>query len=474
MGNTALLLKAAGMRVSGADTGVYPPMSDLLRENTIEIFEGYDAERLAALAPDLVVVGNATVRGNPEFEWLLAEKKIPFISLPALIHDRLLAGRQNIVIAGTHGKTTTATLTALLLRANGADPGFLIGGVPIDLPSGAELGGTGAPFVIEGDEYDSALFDKRSKFIHYAPHVAVVNNIEFDHADIFRDLRDVQRSFNHFLKIVPRNGWIIVNGDDPNIAALDPVTWAPVCRVGVGEANDLRIADFGEDCAGARFRLIWKKQPWTQVRWAAGGLFNARNAAMAALAAALTARPDAVTSLDLSALADYHGVKRRQERRAERDGLVVIEDFGHHPTALGNTLESLRTRYPRRRITAVFEPRTNTTRTNYLQRELIDALSHAHEVYLGPVHRPEKLRDDERLDLDRVVAELRKKGGEAAHFPSNAALLEDLQARTLEPSGEGERAARTVVFFSNGAFDGIIGVYADAVARLTEAKERTE
>src|SRR5690606_1939538 len=187
----------------------------------------------------------------------LSERRTAFCSLPALIHDRLLAGRKNIVVAGTHGKTTTAALAAVLLRANGADPGYFIGGVPRDLPSGAWNGAEEAPFVIEGDEYDSALFDKRSKFIHYAPHVAVVNNLEFDHADIFRDLADVQRSFNHLLKIVPGNGFVLLNGDDENVAALDDAIWTTTYRVGVSDGCDLRIADFREDEDGARFELVW-------------------------------------------------------------------------------------------------------------------------------------------------------------------------------------------------------------------------
>src|SRR5690606_18604369 len=202
MGNAALLARAAGHEVLGADTGVYPPMSTVLTEAGIELHEGYDAARLRRLAPDLVVIGNAMSRGNPEVEWLLDTRELRFVSLPALLHDTVLATRKNIVVCGTHGKTTTTALTAFLLRENGRDPGFLIGGVPLDPPTGNHLGAAADPFVIEGDEYDSAFFDKRSKFIHYAPHVAVLNNLEFDHADIFRDLADVQRTFSHLTRIV--------------------------------------------------------------------------------------------------------------------------------------------------------------------------------------------------------------------------------------------------------------------------------
>lgn len=255
MGNAALLARASGHEVLGADTGVYPPMSTVLSEAGIVLHEGYDPARLAALAPDLVVIGNAMSRGNPEVEWLLDTRALRFISLPAMLHDFVLQHRRNIVICGTHGKTTTTSLTAFLLRENGRDPGFLIGGVPQDPPMGHHLGTLSDPFVIEGDEYDSAFFDKRSKFIHYAPSIAVVNNLEFDHADIFRDLPDVQRTFAHLTRIVPRNGWVVMNGDDDNVRALGALPWTRVLRVGTGEANEVRISDFQEDAGvfGSRF-----------------------------------------------------------------------------------------------------------------------------------------------------------------------------------------------------------------------------
>src|SRR6185312_800846 len=261
MGNAALLARAAGHEVLGSDAGVYPPMSTVLANAGITLHEGYDAARLQQLAPDLVVIGNALSRGNPEIEWLLDTRMVRFTSLPAMLHDFVLKDRRNIVIAGTHGKTTTTALTAFLLRENGIDPGFLIGGVPLDPPTGSHLGAATAPFVIEGDEYDSAFFDKRSKFIHYAPHIAVLNNLEFDHADIFRDVADVQRTFLHLTRIVPRNGWIVLNGDDANLRALGPLAWTRVVRVGLDESNDLRIVMFRESATGASFRLEWRVKP---------------------------------------------------------------------------------------------------------------------------------------------------------------------------------------------------------------------
>src|SRR3954469_20087931 len=258
MGNAALLARAAGHEVLGADAGVYPPMSTVLASAGITLHEGYDPARLEKLKPNLVVIGNAMSRGNPEVEWLLDTRAIAFTSLPALLADFVLKGRKNIVIAGTHGKTTTTALTAFLLRENGRDPGFLIGGVPQDPPMGSHLGKGTDPFVIEGDEYDSAFFDKRSKFIHYAPHVAALNNLEFDHADIFRDLADVQRTFTHLVRIVPRNGFVVMNGDDSNLRTLGAMSWTQVVRVGVESDNDVQIENFTDSSAGAEFGLMWR------------------------------------------------------------------------------------------------------------------------------------------------------------------------------------------------------------------------
>jgi UDP-N-acetylmuramate: L-alanyl-gamma-D-glutamyl-meso-diaminopimelate ligase len=459
MGNAALLARAAGHEVSGADTSVYPPMSTVLNEAGIALHEGYDASRLGRLAPDLVVVGNAMSRGNVEVEWLLETRALEFISLPAFLADFVLKKRKNIVIAGTHGKTTTTALTAYLLRSAGRDPGFLIGGVPIDPPVGNYLGSKSDPFVIEGDEYDSAFFDKRSKFIHYAPHIAVINNLEFDHADIFRDLADVQRTFVHFTRIVPRNGYVVLNGDDLNIHALGALSWTQVVRVGTGEVNDVRIVNFIEGVSGVSFTLLWRGQHWANIAWAQPGIFNARNAAMAATASALAVHPEDPTKLALDALASFRGVKRRQEVLLNTPLLTVIEDFGHHPTALAETLRSFRARYLGARLTAVFEPRSNTARTKAMQAGFEEALALADDVYLGAVNRPEKLKAEERFDPQHVVQNLQVHGLHAQTAASNAELLELLKRETL-PVGP----RRIVAFFSNGSFDGIVQKYVAAAS----------
>jgi UDP-N-acetylmuramate: L-alanyl-gamma-D-glutamyl-meso-diaminopimelate ligase len=452
MGNAALLVRAAGHEVLGADAGIYPPMSNVLAGAGITVHEGYDPVRLEKLAPDLVVIGNAMSRGHPEIEWLLDTRALPFTSLPAMLHEFVLKSRRNLVVCGTHGKTTTTSLAAFLLRENGRDPGYLIGGVPHDPPTGSHLGATADPFVIEGDEYDSAFFDKRSKFIHYAPHIAVLNNLEFDHADIFRDLADVQRTFSHLTRIVPRNGFIVMNGDDENLRALGPLPWTRVVSVGTGQENDLQIVDFAEAAARASFRFVWRGTPWGVVRWSQPGLFNARNAAMAACAAGLALDEKNPTVLKLDALARFRGVKRRQEILAATPRLTIIEDFGHHPTALAETLRSFRARFPGATLTAVFEPRSNTARTKALQAGFALALALADEVYLGAVNRAEKLAADERFDTDAVVRQLGTQQVRAHAFADNHALLAKLSSDALAAS---ERP-RVVVFFTNGSFDGII------------------
>lgn len=444
MGNAALLVKEQGHEVFGCDAGVYPPMCDVLADAGIDVLEGFDAARLAALKPDQVVVGNAMSRGNPEVEWLLDQSEVSFISLPALFHDTVLLQRKPVVITGTHGKTTTSTLTAYLLDRAGQEPGWLIGGVPNDLSGGAKLG-QGAPFVIEGDEYDSAFFDKRSKFIHYRPQIAVLNNLEFDHADIFRDLEDVQRTFRHFLRIIPASGYALINGDDANIAELLPAPWTQVIRVGVSEDNDLVIRNFKDAPAGAQFELIWKGELWAQVQWPMHGLFNARNAAMASLAAALASGCADPRAFDLSALATFGGVRRRQDVLHADANWTVLEDFAHHPTAVAGAIEALRAAYPDHQMTVCFEPRSNTAASSRFQDEFQVALSPADRVYFGAVHRAERMQPAERLDTAKMAAEL----PEAAAFESNQVLLEEIQLKVSEEAGG------LIVFFTNGSFDGL-------------------
>lgn len=448
MGNAALLLKAQGHEVFGADSGVYPPMSDVLAGAGIEVLEGFDAGRLAALKPDQIVIGNAMSRGNPEVEWVLNQSDVSYVSLPQLFHHTILAGRNPVVVAGTHGKTTTSTLTAYLLERTGAKPGWLIGGLPNDLPGGACLG-QGEAFVIEGDEYDSAFFDKRSKFIHYRPQVAVLNNLEFDHADIFRDLEDVKRSFRHFLRIVPGSGHVLINGDDENLKSLLPVPWTQVYCVGMGEGNDLKITNFHDGPAGAEFDLVWQGAAWAHISWDLHGEFNARNGAMASLAAALAHGLEDPTQLELASLNIFRGVKRRQDVLAQKDAWTVIEDFAHHPTAVSQAIEALRSAYPGKRLTACFEPRSNSAVTKRFESGFTDALAGADRIYLGPVHRSERIRPEERLDTEQIASQLNGRGRMSRAFGSNTALLGQIEIDLSKEDGG------LIVYFTNGSFDGV-------------------
>jgi UDP-N-acetylmuramate: L-alanyl-gamma-D-glutamyl-meso-diaminopimelate ligase len=460
MGNAAVLLRKLGHEVAGSDAGVYPPMSDVLTDAGLDLFEGFEENRMLDWKPDRVVVGNAVSRGNPQVEYLLRTRQIPFVSLPQLIGEDLIGNRPSLVVAGTHGKTTTTSLTAYALEQVGSSPGYLVGGVPLDLASGNELGGNDSPFVIEGDEYDSAFFDKRSKFIHYRPHILVLNNLEFDHGDIFRDLQDISRSFSHLLRIVPSDGYVLRNGDDPNLLALPDAPWTTTISVGQGEANDLRIVDFEEDGEGTRFRLLWRGEEVQEVEWNMPGLFNARNLAMAFLSTVLAQ----VEELDLNdpfssaALPDFsacQGVKRRQEILVDKESLVVLSDFGHHPTAIEGTLESLRARWPGRRIVACFEPRSNTAVTNVFQDRFADALSLADQALLGAVHRAEKIPQDKRINPEAMIKRIEDAGKQGRAFAQNSELADYLENQLGdEPT--------LLVFFSNGSFDGVI----DQVAKF--------
>jgi len=446
MGNTAILMRGLGHEVVGADQNTYPPMSDRLREAGIEVLEGYDASRLAALRPDLVVIGNVNTRGNPEIEWLLDTREVPYTSLPDLLSREILSRRRSVVVAGTHGKTTTTALTAQLLLAAGIEAGFLIGGVPLGMGSGAALGDLTAPFIIEGDEYDSAFFDKRSKFIHYCPNILVLNNLEYDHADIFRDLDDVKRTFTHLLRLVPSTGCIIANCDDARLESLLSIDWAPVLRVGTSDRADLRIMDFREDEQGSSFALIYRGNIWRKVHWQLWGLYNARNGAMAALAAALSAGCANPLTFPLEGMDTLNGVKRRQEVLMRTSSWTVLTDFAHHPTAVQETLQSLRARFPEKRLLLCFEARSNTSCRKIHQTEFELAFDEADEVHLGAVFRPERYPESDRIDLDEMASRL---GSKAVSHGSNARLEDMLRERVRTAPGG------VMVFFSNGSFDGI-------------------
>jgi UDP-N-acetylmuramate: L-alanyl-gamma-D-glutamyl-meso-diaminopimelate ligase len=436
MGSVAAALQERGFKVSGSDESIYPPMSLFLQERGIPLAEGYRAENIPAKA-DVVVVGNALKRGNPEVEAVL-NRKLFYLSLPEVLKNYFLRAKHNLVVTGTHGKTTTTALLTWIMEKAGRKPGYLIGGIPKNLGQGARLNDS-KYFVIEGDEYDSAFFDKRSKFIHYLPELLIINNIEFDHADIFDDLDDIKLSFHRLLNIVPQNGMVLLNGDDHNCVEVARDCLAQLVEVGFSKNCAQRIRDVGYSAGGSRFTLGEDKFEIPLI-----GEFNVRNAAMAATAARFYDVPKA--KID-AALKSFAGIARRQEVRGEARGVKVIDDFGHHPTAIAQTLEALHHRYPGQRIWAIFEPRSNTTRRAVFQDSLPEALKHADGVFISEVAKLEQIPENERLN-PKAVVDLIASSGRPAFYEKNADAIVDQIAPRLQ-------AKDIVAVFSNGGFDNI-------------------
>ena len=436
MASVAAALRERDFSVTGSDQNVYPPMSTFLQEKGISLKEGYRAENIPADA-DVVVIGNAITRGNPEVEAVL-NRKLLYLSLPEVLKNYFLRGRHNLVVTGTHGKTTTTALLTWIMEKAGLKPGYVIGGLPKNLGQGARLNDS-KYFVIEGDEYDSAFFDKRSKFIHYLPELLIINNIEFDHADIFNNLDEIKLSFRRLLNIVPQNGMVLVNGDDPNCVEVAKDCLAQMIEVGFSKNCAQRIRDVACSAEGSRFKLGDETFEIPLV-----GEFNVHNAAMAALAARFYDVPKA--KID-SAFKSFSGIARRQEVRGEARGVKVIDDFGHHPTAIASTLEALRHRYRGNRLWAVFEPRSNTTRRAVFQQQLPDALKLADGVFIAQVAKLEQIPEEERLNPERVVAAIAK-AGRPAFYERNADAIVDRIVPMLRPKD-------VVAVFSNGGFDNI-------------------
>jgi UDP-N-acetylmuramate: L-alanyl-gamma-D-glutamyl-meso-diaminopimelate ligase len=455
MGSVAVMMQSMGYRVLGCDDKLYDPMQAHLAHHGIQVLSGYDAQRLARLKPDLVVVGNAMTRGNPEVEYLLSTQAFYYLSLPELIGQSIIGKRKSIVVAGTHGKTTTTALLTHLLHWSGRQAGYMIGGLPYDLPGGAQFGRMDECYVIEGDEYDSAFFDKRSKFIHYRPQLLLVNNIEFDHADIFRDLADVQRTFQHVAKLVPEQGHILLNADDSACAPLAHSPWCTVWQVGLGQQAHLSIHGFRDlpETLSSQFELHWGGQPWALVQWPLMGLFNARNAAMAALAWALAQHPSLRPGMPApsasglqAALAAFRGVRRRQEVLLRTQRHVIMEDFGHHPTAIHATLQALRVRYPGHHLAACFEAKSNTAQMPTWSAGFTEALSRADSVWLAPLEP--KHPGTALLDTARIAHDLRQQGLQATAFNDYPSMEQALGAHCLGLT----EVPQVVCFFSNGSF----------------------
>ncbi len=438
MGAVAAAMKRRGFTVTGSDANVYPPMSDFLRGEGIEIFEGYREENIPA-GVDVVVIGNAISRGNPEAEAAL-DRKLLYHSLPEVMKDHFLRGKRNFVVSGTHGKTTTSSMLAWLFRHAGREPGFMIGGLPKNLGCGAHFPDTEFN-VLEGDEYDTAFFDKRSKFLHSLPECVVVNNIEFDHADIYNDVEEIKLSFKRLLNVVPRNGMAFVNGDEKNCMDVCAKAPCPVTSIGFGESNSLPITGVKYDKSSSSFSLGGEDYtvPMT-------GEFNVRNAAMAVAAAAFGGLSPAEIREGLLA---FEGVARRQELKGEKNGIKVIDDFAHHPTAIRLAVQSIRQKYPDSRLWVLFEPRSNTTRRAVFQTELAEALALADFAVVAAIPDLHKIPENDRLDPGKLSSDIAAMGGKGYYLADNDAIIAAVKAEA--------KPGDVVAVLSNGGFGGIHG-----------------
>ena len=447
MGGVAGACKMAGSDVFGSEEVIYEPMKSYLADCGVTVFPTFDGTQMVKSKPDWVVVGNAVSRANEELEIAL-EHKMNCISLPQLVAEKLIAKNTSVVIAGTHGKTTTTAMTANMLEVGGLKPGFLIGGVPGNFEVSCRPS-QGNVFVTEGDEYDSAYFDKRSKFLHYKPDIAVVNNIEFDHADIFDDLEAVKKSFRLFVRLVPRNGVVLANGDDPIVREVLEVSCSPVETFGFGEGSFWLAKDVETSSEGVTFTVYRNNVLFGRFSSPVAGKFNVLNM-LVAIACGYR------LGMSLSALqqgsATYVSPKRRMQEKGTWRGALVIDDFGHHPTAIRQTIDAIIDRYPNRKIIACFEPRSNTTTRNFYQKELSSCFDRASAVAIGALDRPERYSENERLDLDLLSQELIKpnfvlslKQGKESDWGK---YIRDWLEGIVQPND-------VLVTFSNGDFGGL-------------------
>jgi UDP-N-acetylmuramate: L-alanyl-gamma-D-glutamyl-meso-diaminopimelate ligase len=448
MASLAGMLKQRSFRVTGSDAAVYPPMSDFLEELGIPVAQPFDARNLEP-APDLIVVGNAISRGNVELEHIL-DQRIPFCSLPQLLYEEFLRGKEVLVVAGTHGKTTTTSMLAWIFHTAGMQPSFLIGGIAENFGSSFHLG-LGKHFILEGDEYDTAFFDKGPKFLHYFPDAAILTSVEFDHADIYKDLDAVETAFKRLVNLIPRRGRIIafdgMAGDAAESVSLErsvSKAFCPVERYGTSKRADWRVTNLNLGSAQTSWSVLHNGRPWADFEFALAGEYNVWNAtAAAAMAAGYGISKEEIAA----ALKTFKSVKRRLEVKAQVHGITIIDDFAHHPTAIAGTLKALRARYPGSRLWAILEPRSNTLRRRILQSDLARSLSLADEIIVANVFRSDAVPENERLELPELAADIQKRG-KRARLIANA----DEIVQTIAPE---MRPGDVVAILSNGGFAGI-------------------
>jgi UDP-N-acetylmuramate: L-alanyl-gamma-D-glutamyl-meso-diaminopimelate ligase len=441
MASLAGMLQQRRFRVTGSDAAAYPPMSDFLAALNIPLSQPFAAANLDP-KPDLVVVGNAISRGNTELERVLDER-IPLCSLPQILHDEFLLGKEVLVVAGTHGKTTTTSMLAWIFETARLQPSFLIGGIAENFGSSFQLR-EGKHFIIEGDEYDTAFFDKGPKFLHYFPDRIILTSVEFDHADIYKDLDAVETAFKRLVNLVPQRGRIVAFDSGSSVEKCIARAFCPVERYGSTGKADWKITNLGLEPAGTKWSVLHRGEPWADFEFALGGEYNVWNAtAAAALAASCGISKDDISK----AFKTFQSVKRRLQVRAEVNGITIIEDFAHHPTAIAGTLTALRSRYPGSRVWTILEPRSNTLRRNVLQQELAKSLALADEAVVAQIFKSDAIPENERLDVAKLTAEVKANGGRARFAPDVDGIVQ-LVAPEM-------RSGDVVAILSNGGFDGI-------------------
>jgi len=457
MGALAVMMKERGYTVTGSDTGIYPPMSDVLAEAGIEVMQGFEAHHLDH-DPDLVVVGNV-IRAVYDEAVALRERDLPYMSLPELLGEGFLRHRHSIVVAGTHGKTTTTSLIAWLLDNAGRDPGLLVGGVVGNFDHSARAG-SGPEFVIEGDEYDTAYFDKVPKFTHYHPKTAVLTSVELDHIDIYDGMDDVRAAFRMLLSKLPEDGLLVARGDDPEIRALLADAPCEVWRYGPDQDWDARVVDVDTQAGTMTFEVTHGDEvlgPFTSSMVGEHNLANQTAAVAVAVSRGLTEEQIA------SGLATFAGIKRRQELLGQPGGVAVIDDFAHHPTAVKLTLEALRTRFGGRRLWALFEPRSATSRRNVFQQAYAEAFDAADRVILAPPYDTSRIDEGDRFSADQLIEDLTARGVDAETLPDADTIAAVVSAQVLPHD--------VVAVLSNGGFGGVHGKLIEALSTRFEASD---
>jgi len=441
MASLAGMLAERGFRVTGSDAAAYPPMSDFLYSLGIPVAQPFASENLNP-KPDLVVVGNAISRGNVELEHIL-DQRIPYCSLPQLLHDEFLRGKEVLVVAGTHGKTTTTSMLSWIFEVAGTAPSFLIGGIAENFGRSFQLG-KGKYFILEGDEYDTAFFDKGPKFLHYFPDAVILTSVEFDHADIYKDLDAVETAFKRLVNLIPQRGRIVAFDTGESLARSLEQAFCPVERYGAAANATWRVTDLRLEPTRTTWSVLRNGEAWTNFEFALAGEYNVWNAtAAAALAAGYGISKQEIAA----ALKTFKSVKRRLEVRAQVNGITIIDDFAHHPTAIAGTLTALRSRYPGARLWVILEPRSNTLRRNVLQKELAKSLALADEVVVADVFKSEAIPETERLDLAALGAQVQEHGRRARIVPEVNGIVQ-LVAPEMRPGD-------VVAILSNGGFGGI-------------------